>query len=389
MSGAVTALRASLCCDPSFQMRRYPREVSVDQDRFDQLAVAFSRAAHRRTLLAVLSGALVRAGLGAAPEAAGKGQGKGRGKGTRDQAKRRRAKAKERRQERDQEPAATAKQCRPEGHPCEGNQRCCAPFVCEVSGPGNAERCTPCPSGTVYVDGTCCTPTTCAAEGAQCGHISDQCGGTLACGDCPAPQTCGGGTPGVPNVCGCTPQTSCPADACGTVDDGCGGTIACECTPGDVCVGASQSCQACTFETAQADACAGPRVTCGSEDLGEPRPNCHCARTTTGGAICTRTARTLCPCDPISEICPDGPCATDQDCQAFGEEYTHCIVCSGCAGGTACAWACIPCLSGQRNCSSSSEACCPNEQSCCGGVCCAPGERCAGPPGDRQCVPRV
>jgi hypothetical protein len=45
-----------------------------------------------------------------------------------------------------------------------------------------------------------CTPTTCAAHGANCGSISDGCGGTLTCGSCTAPATCGGG--GTPNVCG-------------------------------------------------------------------------------------------------------------------------------------------------------------------------------------------
>src|SRR5712691_8164034 len=45
-----------------------------------------------------------------------------------------------------------------------------------------------------------CSPTTCAAQGKNCGTISDGCGGTLTCGTCTEPQTCGGG--GVANVCG-------------------------------------------------------------------------------------------------------------------------------------------------------------------------------------------
>jgi hypothetical protein len=45
-----------------------------------------------------------------------------------------------------------------------------------------------------------CTPTTCAAQGKNCGSISDGCGGTLSCGTCTSPQTCGGG--GTANVCG-------------------------------------------------------------------------------------------------------------------------------------------------------------------------------------------
>ena len=45
-----------------------------------------------------------------------------------------------------------------------------------------------------------CTPTTCAAQGKNCGSISDGCGRTLNCGPCTSPQTCGGG--GTANVCG-------------------------------------------------------------------------------------------------------------------------------------------------------------------------------------------
>jgi hypothetical protein len=45
-----------------------------------------------------------------------------------------------------------------------------------------------------------CTPTSCAAQGKNCGSLSDGCGGTLQCGSCASPQTCGGS--GVANVCG-------------------------------------------------------------------------------------------------------------------------------------------------------------------------------------------
>jgi hypothetical protein len=53
---------------------------------------------------------------------------------------------------------------------------------------------------TLTVVPNTCTPTTCAAQGKNCGTISDGCGGFLHCGSCTAPQTCGGG--GIPNVCG-------------------------------------------------------------------------------------------------------------------------------------------------------------------------------------------
>src|SRR5207253_6837 len=77
--------------------------------------------------------------------------------------------------------------------------------------------------------------TSCAVQAKNCGSISDNCGGTLNCGTCTAPQTCGGG--GVANVCGCTP-TTCAANGwnCGTPSNGCGGTLSCgTCASGKRC----------------------------------------------------------------------------------------------------------------------------------------------------------
>ena len=71
-----------------------------------------------------------------------------------------------------------------------------------------------------------CTPSTCNAEGANCGQISDGCSGTLDCGTCTLPETCGGG--GTANACGegsCAPTSCEPENAnCGvcTVAGGCG-----------------------------------------------------------------------------------------------------------------------------------------------------------------------
>jgi hypothetical protein len=58
-----------------------------------------------------------------------------------------------------------------------------------------------------FASASACAPTTCAANGANCGTLSDGCGGTLTCGTCAAPQTCGGG--GTPNVCGGGGGTTC------------------------------------------------------------------------------------------------------------------------------------------------------------------------------------
>src|SRR5262249_25371864 len=81
-----------------------------------------------------------------------------------------------------------------------GNGRCDYGETCSSC----ARDCGTCPPPT-------CTPTTCAAAGKNCGSISDGCGGTLNCGSCTAPETCGGG--GVANVCGSSPP---PPSSCTT-----------------------------------------------------------------------------------------------------------------------------------------------------------------------------
>ena len=87
---------------------------------------------------------------------------------------------------------------------------CCSPTCtseplgspCTDGNPCTTDTCAPA-TGCVHtpIRGcVICTPTTCAAQGKNCGTIPDGCGGTLTCGVCTAPQTCGGG--GVANVCG-------------------------------------------------------------------------------------------------------------------------------------------------------------------------------------------
>jgi hypothetical protein len=45
-------------------------------------------------------------------------------------------------------------------------------------------------SAELYTYGATCLPTTCAAQGKNCGTLSDGCGGTLTCGGCPGGQVC-------------------------------------------------------------------------------------------------------------------------------------------------------------------------------------------------------
>jgi hypothetical protein len=57
-----------------------------------------------------------------------------------------------------------------------------------------------------------CHPTTCAAEGKNCGTISNGCTKTIACGTCSGTDTCGGA--GSANVCG-APAAGCAAGPAG------------------------------------------------------------------------------------------------------------------------------------------------------------------------------
>jgi hypothetical protein len=124
--------------------------------------------------------------------------------------------------------------CGPAGDGC-GNQLNCGgcPEGQSCGGAGVSGKCG-------VPDGGTCSPSTCIAQGFNCGPAGDGCGGLLACGTCPTGQTCGGG--GKSGVCGapaCTPQTCLSLGYnCGPAGDGCGGTLSCgTCSGGAVCGG--------------------------------------------------------------------------------------------------------------------------------------------------------
>jgi hypothetical protein len=154
--------------------------------------------------------------------------------------------------------------------------------------------------GTPNVCG--CTPTTCMAQGKNCGSISNGCGGTLNCGMCGAPNTCGGG--GTANVCGCTPM-GCGTKNCGTISDGCGGTPSCgTCMLPQTCGGSgTANVCGCTPTTcaaqgkncgAIADGC-GSTLVCGA---------CVSPDTCGGGGIAN-----VCGCTPALVPDPSGTAA--------------------------------------------------------------------------------
>jgi hypothetical protein len=90
---------------------------------------------------------------------------------------------------------------------------------------------------TVDAGRVSCAPATCESLGAECGMQGDGCGGTIACGDCSAGETCGAGGPSRCGIGTCTPTTCATLGAtCGPVGDGCGGVLECgTCVAGEVC----------------------------------------------------------------------------------------------------------------------------------------------------------
>lgn len=118
-----------------------------------------------------------------------------------------------------------------------------------------------------------CIPKTCATERRTCGTIDNGCGGTLFCGSCAAPQTCGGG--GVEGVCG-APDRDCVSKTCvtegrtcGTIDDGCGGKLSCgSCAAPQTCGGGGVegACGSPKAATVDLDALAGRGEALANED---------------------------------------------------------------------------------------------------------------------------
>ncbi len=131
-----------------------------------------------------------------------------------------------------------AAQCGPQGDGCGNVIQCGDCAGLEFCGGGGASKCGFgfLPDGG-QVDagdgGGLCTPTTCAAQGKNCGPMADGCGGLLDCGSCGSGKVCGIKSP---NVCAgtladggvaCTPKTCADFGAtCGQLGDGCGGLTA-------------------------------------------------------------------------------------------------------------------------------------------------------------------
>jgi hypothetical protein len=208
-----------------------------------------------------------------------------------------------------------------------------------------------------------CESTTCVSAGANCGTISDGCGGTISCGDCAPPFQCGAG--GAQNQCACPPE-DCLGDR---VLDPSSCTCVCpanliEC--GDRCVSAScgadrildrQSCSCVCAAGTQAcgDTCVAP---CAGGRVRVPAScSCECAAGTelcgeqcisrcTGGMV-----RDLSSCDcrcPTGTEKSEGKCVSTEcsngrvfdsescscTCPSDTEECEGQCVLNRCSGGT-------------------------------------------------------
>ncbi|MFO0606105.1 MAG: hypothetical protein U0324_23225 [Polyangiales bacterium] len=290
--------------------------------------------------------------------------------------------------------------CGPVGDGC-GNiiqcGTCAAPQTC--GGGGVPSRC----GGT-----SGCVPRTCAALGVRCGPAADGCGGLLECGGCPDGQTCGGG--GSPGVCGsaaapmdggssCVRRTCAGVGAnCGPVSDGCGGLLDCgTCTSPQTCGGAGVANQCGGSSACVRRTCAGVNADCGpvsdgcggllmcgtcaaGQTCGAVAPN-RCGVPGSGGSACApRTCGSLgANCGPVSDGCGGllmcGTCPAGQTCGGGG-------VASQCGAPR-----CVPrtCAAAGANCGPVADGCggllscgtCVAPQTCGGGgrpsVCGSPG----------------
>jgi hypothetical protein len=393
----------------------------MDPQRFDALVQTLGMAASRRRALAALLTGLVAPLLPDLGEAK-RGKGKRRGK-RRDNGKggKRRAGA-ENHQDRDggggsgphnrgkgqdkrndkkgkqqNKPNAPSEQpapapdtvavgapaCREAGHPCEGNQKCCENLICVTSGPGQAERCTPCPDGQIACANQCIAA--CVASD-QC-HLAGVC--DPATGACSNPEA--------PNGHACSDNDSCTSgDSCqnGTCTPGAGvdcSSAGDECNRG-VCRQSDGKCiterkndgdacndgDPCTRgDTCQGGTCVGgpPRScpTCRACSGGDCQPvasDDRCATVCCGG-VCCSTAGSC----GAGDSCPSPCVATNAVCNPGSDEC--------CDGEADCSSAASCARLGEARCCRSENADCSRDCDCCDGVCASDGVCCN--PNNRQC----
>ena len=234
-----------------------------------------------------------------------------------------------------------------------------------------------------------CVPTTCAAALAECGVVEDGCGGTLDCGTCPSGEVCGVETP---NRCGCTPITCATAGiACGVAPDGCGGMVSCGGCPGGVpCVNGACGCTpSCAGKQCGGDGCGG---SCGSCNNGASCSGGQCVKGSCGGHCGSQEPvscgnKCQCYCDAV--CFQYGDCCDDVCTQCGGTFPDTCCTpqCGGKqCGDDGCGGSCGSCGVGFECASNQCAVCQPKcDGKVCGGDGC--GGSCGGCEGGTQCGP--
>lgn len=192
-----------------------------------------------------------------------------------------------------------------------------------------------------------CVPLTCEDVGATCGEPEDGCGGTLECGECVAPETCGGG--GLEWACGCTPQDVCEevGHACGEFDDGCGNPVDCgACDEGSTCIAGAPAYICCQLDTCEgagaqcgtlSDNCGGT-LDCGGCDEGDV---CYQQVELDPGSCCTPLT-----CEEIVDVVcgpADDGCGGTVDCGGCEDPENGLATCSEGACTIACNGGFHPC----------------------------------------------
>lgn len=194
-----------------------------------------------------------------------------------------------------------------------------------------------------------CTPKTCEELNANCGPIADGCGRLIDCGSCTMDgESCGGG--GLHNRCG-SPEGNpeeCPAlltcddvgAQCGLVSNGCGGVLDCGgCDEaGESCGGGgthnrcgAPTCTRLTCDDVDPEHCGPVGDGCGGV-LTDCGVTCQEPETCGGGGVYDRCGEGGWTCQPLelSVVCPAGACGPASD--GCGGQ----IDCGGCTGGLIC-----------------------------------------------------
>ncbi|MBI3182497.1 MAG: DUF4082 domain-containing protein [Myxococcales bacterium] len=153
---------------------------------------------------------------------------------------------------------------------------------------------------------TKCTPTTCAAEGKNCGTITDGCGNELDCGGCSGTDTCGGG--GLANICGtCNPGSVCRASK-GGCDPAEQQKSDCTC-PADTLTAKGTECRPATSGCDVAESCAGTSASCPTDGFAS------------GGTACTTSGGYSGACEGTSASCV---CTTESNADFCSRQGASC-----------------------------------------------------------------